>query len=540
MDATCAAMRGAPLCAQLQTIGCLAISGLANATDDTTTEVRSACERTRARGVALHALHCLAGGSDAEAVGMAMQACCKTAQAWRGISHRQAASIARVASAVRATTDEDYEDEQEQERAQRIALTAMQLLASLAGAPSKRTRDACAPVFVAACARTLLHIMQTADTPDMALTVGLLSDLRNALLRKLLARGCATAYAAQCAAALDADALPALLLCALRMCQDNEAVASDSVANMCAELLLPTVAALCVSSPRALRAALTADIMTVLVATVVTFERHAKNVGSAVCELLAAALTPAASDAHQAAECRAARAEATAAAVAARVPELVCAFAETTLDAAAQLARRTSPAGDVHLLAACALVSAAAQALAAYGGLLEHGAPSDTAAVLASAVATCAAAVAEQANTLAPMLVQAARDKPDATGCDEEACTLQNEAHAAACRAVAALLRVTPAGVCGVDECARVAMAALLPIHDGGAASDAVQASACGLLLQLAAACGGGEALQRLLPATTPPLAAVLTACALQVRKPALRREALRALALLLAVQLAS
>ncbi len=540
LDATCAAMRGAPLCTQMQEIGCLAICGLlASATDDMTTEVRTACERTRARGVALHALHCLASGSDAEAAGVAMEACWKTAQAWRGISHRQAACIAHVASAAVCTvTDEDYEDEQEEEHAQRSALTAMQLLASLAGAPSKRTRDACAPVFVTACASTLLHVMRYGNMA--ALTVHSVVNLRNALVYKKFARGCATAYAAQCTAALDADALPALLLCALRMSQDNEALGSDAVAKMCAEALLPAVAALCVLSPRALRAALAADLMPVLVAVSVPFEQNV-NVGSAICALLAAALTPAASDADQAMEWRAARAEATAAAVAAQVPERVvfAALADAAMDAVAQLARRTSPDGDEHLRTACALVSAAAQALAAYGGLLEHGAPPNTTAVAASAVATCAAAVAEQANALAAMRVQAARDKPDATGCDE-ACKLQSEAHAAACRAVAALLRVTPAPVCGVEACALVAMAALSPIHDGGASCDVVQASACGLLLQLAAACGGGEALQRLLHATTPPLAAVLTACALQARKPALRREALHALALLLALQLAS
>jgi hypothetical protein len=74
------------------------------------------------------------------------------------------------------------------------------------------------------------------------------------------------------------------------------------------------------------------------------------------------------------------------------------------------------------------------------------------------------------------------------------------------------------------------------------------------LLMRLAVACGGGEAMHRVLagaaavtdesgqlpPQTPPPpqIATLLTACVLQTGMPTLRRAAQRALALLLALQL--
>jgi hypothetical protein len=154
------------------------------------------------------------------------------------------------------------------------------------------------------------------------------------------------------------------------------------------------------------------------------------------------------------------------------------------------------------------------------------------------------------------------------------ACAAQRNAYSAACCAMHALLRTQPGLVAAPQHAAvvaSVALRALQPAATGAAACacaacDAVQAAACALLAQLAAACGGGEALQRIMAARASnddddddddndedesddddvamshprrmlPIAALLTACMAQQGKPALRREAARALALLLALQ---
>jgi hypothetical protein len=71
---------------------------------------------------------------------------------------------------------------------------------------------------------------------------------------------------------------------------------------------------------------------------------------------------------------------------------------------------------------------------------------------------------------------------------------------------------------------------------------DAVQAAAAALLAPVAVACGGGEALRAAARRNVlPPLAALLLArAAAHERKPALKREATRTLALLLALRLTS
>jgi hypothetical protein len=183
--------------------------------------------------------------------------------------------------------------------------------------------------------------------------------------------------------------------------------------------------------------------------------------------------------------------------------------------------------------------------------------------------AECAVVVAHSAAELATLMngsvSKALAAKSSSSSCDDVSgggatwCELRGAVHAAACRATTALLAAQPA-LATADEsvavaCMRVAAAAMLNSEDASSSDgDASQAAACVLLTHLAFACGGGEAMHRLLARASAvsaadahasasheqpmPIAALLTACALQAGKPAARRAARRALALLLAMQL--
>jgi hypothetical protein len=203
-------------------------------------------------------------------------------------------------------------------------------------------------------------------------------------------------------------------------------------------------------------------------------------------------------------------------------------------------------------------------ALAAFAGMLERGAAAEEGQRGCCAEAlVCAMAHAEVAH------VAYAQNEERFAGQlpSGKACAQRNAAHRAVSRVIAAALRAQPALLAEAaadaeDEeglandapssCARAIAAVLLPAGHNCAcgACDATQAAACALVPQLVAACcaggnGGAAALARFFSVfatsewcSRTPLAMLLTACAAQRAKPALRREATCALAALLALQL--
>jgi hypothetical protein len=366
----------------------------------------------------------------------------------------------------------------------------------------------------------------------------------------------ACARATLCATLVQEDALQALLTYAMHFlncpCEACTATLLDK--------LLPTLSALSASSPAALRAALHAGLMPFL-EDIGAEHSDVPLARSKVCALLVCALEPAAGEAEpdddddDALLCwRAARTEAASAAAAAGFHVFAASLAGDMTQAAALFLGQAAAEDAVACLPYTDVLCIAADALSAFAVILQSSpAARCTAEEVAIAVHSAASLVASMGTITA---IQMAADGADDDAGQRVATCLDAllKAHNAACRAMRVLLRTQPALV--VEEhaatIARMACAMLQPapgVSSGWCTCccDPAQAAACALLAQLAVACGGGEALQRILirdvdddgqmNSTMPIIAALLTACAVQCAKPALRREATGALALLLAMQ---
>jgi hypothetical protein len=570
VDAACRAMCVAALDPDTQMFGSILLSALGLSTlasDGASAALRAACERTRAHDVALHALRCMHGGGAAdEQAAEAMHALLVLLRAvpprrWLG---RQAAAVARLACAMCAANAGSGGIEH-------IALALLVQLVMLTHHAGTRT------TCVLEAVRTLQSVCDDGYDDDDADTICVhlaLKMLHDALVElssaKTLRRSGsgAAAHAALCASALQAGAVPALLAAAARL----RARASEDNAQRCALQLLPALREVCTASPAALRAALRAGIVPALAQLLNAYKEHPRLTG-AVCELLAHILPPAADtrDAAAAAAAaaaagswRAVRSDAFAAATASQMMEraaaVACIYTQQAQEQVVQLLdesvdERTKPR---ICQAACDAMLAAGHALRVYAGMLHHGAP----AAWANEVAASSSELCRHACVIA--IAISCLEMVDGGG-PLDMCGQRSVLHGAACCAMAALMRAPPPTAAREEEradadavengerfvnkcCAHVVHTVLanLPPCDSCpcARCDAAQAAACALLAQLAVACGGSTSVvQRAMRSaneTCPPVAARLTALTQQTRLPAVRREALRTLALLLAMHVST
>jgi hypothetical protein len=569
LEAVCAAMRARPLSPSVQTFGALAVAALA-ACKDTEEETRAdddaaplalllreALASSGALDATLHALRSLAGRgvrtNDVLAAPMHALASMLLVLPAGALPSRQAVALMRLARATRAAhagTDDNGLQAQH---------GAIALLAALTASCAPRARAACAPE----CVAEALAALRDANDVHTAATHAALG-----LLHTTLADADRPPAPELLVSIVQAGALQQLLAYAQRL----SACGCSDCADDNLPMLLHTLCALCAASPDALREALCGGIVPFLADVALEAAAEAPRLACALCELLATCVPPPADDADAA--WREARDDAAAAAAEEGMPALVLIQARSATGMLAALltqqplrARGGGGGGDarspVQTLALSLALST--HALAAFAGMLERGAAveeEEQQGCCAEAL-VCAMALAEVAHVVYTMIEERLADQLPSG----KACAPRNAAHRAVSRVMAAALRAQPALLAEAaadaeDEeglandapssCARAIAAVLLPAGHNCAcgACDATQAAVCPLVPQLAAACcggsnGGAAALARFFSVfatsewcSRTPLATLLTACAAQRAKPALRREATRALTALLALQL--
>ncbi len=550
VDAVCRAMCVAPLCPNTQMIGSNLLFTLAS--DSSSAALRAACERTRAHDVVLHALRCMHDGTATEAMrALIMLLRAVPPRRWLG---RQAAAVARLTCRMRTAYAGSG-------HMQHLPLAMLVQIVMVTRDTDTRT------MCVLEAARTMQRAMEgEADIVCAQLALKLLHVALVQLKTKTFRRGGGiAAHAALCASALQAGVVPALLAVAAQLCAQE----GEDNAQRCAVHLLPVLQEVCMASPAALRDAVSAGMMPVLAQLLDAHEDSAQLSG-AVCELLAhifppptACVAAAAHDDNKPDPWQAVRSDAFAAATAAQIMAHVADAAFICIEEAeGHLAAIMSDASaddlekDDIFGAACVAMDAAAQALTAYAGMLAHGAPAAWAEEVAvSCFQLCKHGVfAAVAFSCLEMY-----DGSEPVG----TCKLRNLLHRAACCAMSALMRKPPLAAASEEEgadaaesikvrCAHVVHIVLANVPQRNSCScagcDATQAAACALLAHLAVACCGSTAavqsmMVRALSASSAmcaPIATRLTAITQQTRLPALRREALRTLALLLAMHVST